>query len=192
MGTEMWGTFLKNTLCTAKLWHKKILVLTFMRSEVLRWLHTLSKYSSPWFPHRKKPCDVSDDPEDRIRAINRKWLSSKLHPIIITAKKTKQTHTDKQSQITTRHKVTDNTDKRPQNPAQTFNSPKKSTWQKHKQPPFMRRFPEENIKCINFQNQRLLNLNSQWIKERRMQEWSEMRAENGTNRHKQRIVWQTL
>lgn len=94
-----------------------------MRSEVKRWLHTLSKYSLPWFPHRKQPCDVSDDPEARIRAINRKWLSSKLHPIIITERKKKPT--DKQSKITTRHKVIHNTDKRPQTPAQTYNSPEK-------------------------------------------------------------------
>lgn len=39
-----------------------------------------------------------------MRTINRKWLSSKLHPIIIRTKKV-----DKQSQITARHKVTANT-----------------------------------------------------------------------------------
>lgn len=61
-----------------------------MRSKVKRWLHTPGKDSLPWFPHCKQPCDVSDDPGARMRAINRKWLSSKLHPIIITTK----THTN--------------------------------------------------------------------------------------------------
>lgn len=51
------------------------------------WLHAPFKYSLPWFPQRKQPCDVSDDPGARMRTINRKWLSSKLHPIIIKAKK---------------------------------------------------------------------------------------------------------
>lgn len=47
-----------------------------------------------------------------MRTINRKLLSSKLHPIIIRTKK----NTDKQSQIAARHKVTDDMNKRPPPP----------------------------------------------------------------------------
>lgn len=77
-------------------------------SEVEMCLYTFGKYSLPWFPHRKQPCEVSDDPRARMRTINRKLLSSKLHPIIIG---TENTH--KQSQIAARHKVTDNMSGRP-------------------------------------------------------------------------------
>lgn len=77
-------------------------------SEVETCFYTFSKYSLPWFPHRKQPCEVSDDPRARMRTINRKLLSSKLHPIIIG---TENTH--KQSQIAARHKVTDNMNGRP-------------------------------------------------------------------------------
>lgn len=62
----------------------KTLQLAYFKSE--RCLHTPDKYSLPWFPHRKQPCDVSDDPGARMRTINRTWLSSKLHPIIIKTK----------------------------------------------------------------------------------------------------------
>lgn len=134
--------FLKNTLCTAKLWHKKILQLTFMRSEVLRWLHTLSKYSSPWFPHRKQPCDVSDDPEDRIRAINRKWLSSKLHPIIITAKKqNKHTLTNNpKSPQDTKWQTTQTNDPKTQRKRST--APKRARDRNTNSPPSCRDFPK--------------------------------------------------
>lgn len=44
-----------------------------------------------------------------MRTINRKWLSSKLHPIIIKAKKTKKKRETNNPQITARHKVTANT-----------------------------------------------------------------------------------
>lgn len=77
-------------------------------SEFKTCFYTFGKYSLPWFPHRKQPCEVSDDPRARMRTINRKLLSSKLHPIIIG---TENTH--KQSQFAARHKVTDNMNGRP-------------------------------------------------------------------------------
>lgn len=64
-----------------------------------------------------------------MRAINRKWLSSKLHPIIIETKTQ-----DKQSEIAARHKVTDNADERPRILAQTYNKPKNNTAEEYKQP----------------------------------------------------------
>lgn len=96
--------------------------LTVIRSKVKRWLHTPGKYSLPWFPHRKQPCDVSDDPGARMRTINRKCLSSKLHPIIIKTKTQR-----KQSQIAARHKVTDDMNKRSHISAQTYDNRKKKT-----------------------------------------------------------------
>lgn len=93
--------------------------LIVIRSKVKRWLHTPGKYSLPWFPHRKQPCDVSDDPGARMRTINRKCLSSKLHPIIIKTKTQR-----KQSQIAARHKVTDDMNKRSHISAQTYNNRK--------------------------------------------------------------------
>lgn len=56
-------------------------------SKVGTCLYTLGKYSLPWFPHCKQPCEVSDDPRARMRTINRKLVSSKLHPIIIREQK---------------------------------------------------------------------------------------------------------
>lgn len=98
-----------------------------MRSKVKRWLHTPGKYSLPWFPHRKQPCDVSDDPGARMRTINRKCLSSKLHPIIIETKTQR-----KQSQITARHKVTDDMNKRSHISVQTYNNRKNNMLGKQK------------------------------------------------------------
>lgn len=112
----------------------KILQLTFIRSKVKRWLHTPGKYSLPWFPHRKQPCDVSDDPGARMRTINRKWLSSKLHPIII---KTKTQTNNPKSQQDTKWQIT-----RTSNPAisaQTYNNPERNTPEKHKHPTFTQR-----------------------------------------------------
>lgn len=57
-----------------------------------------------------------------MRTINRKLLSSKLHPIIIRTKK----NTDRQSQIAARHKVTDDMNKRPPPPT-TYHPPTKHT-----------------------------------------------------------------
>lgn len=116
---------------TAPIHYKRILQLTFIMSEVKRWLHTLGKYSLPWFPHRKQPCDVSDDPGARMRAINRKWLSSKLHPIII---KTKTQTNNLKSQQDTKWQITRTSDPAPQHKLKSSTPEEYKQIQTHAEP----------------------------------------------------------
>lgn len=121
---------------TAPIQYKKILQMTFIRSEVKRWLHTPGKYSLPWFPHRKQPCDVSDDPGARMRAINRKWLSSKLHPIII---KTKTQTNNPKSQQDTKWQITRTSDPAPQHKPEKQQAREIQTTQIHTEPHSLKR-----------------------------------------------------